>query len=577
MALKSLLKKKEKEVQQLMQKLRLMRQESILSATKSKSPKKFRSGEPKAARKEPTMNHAQSDMRSGKNLRRRSATDKESASTLTPVGKSTSGHQSKLKMSKLKKAQNDVKVTSSAKSSLSRRYQSSAASASSLSDDISLSDYDSAEGPTGRPRTDWLAPARASIHSLRNQSPLKSFDHSMNSAMDRTRESSSHANNDTPMSSRRFYSYQRVGGDVEGIADGDRKKSSSEESSMAEIKNSKNNFPVRSLGWPIPLEGVDHNEQPSRASYSSWREKDKMIDPEIRVNNNALAANGGSAESSVPIFLNSFLGQRDQRRFNHQSDSDSDSGSDGAEITYGATIDRSYPAVESSVSSSGTYSSPSTGYSPKFKSNNISVEEISFISSQPSEFSYAVDHNLHHPVAQYSFSASKYKESSERQHVRQVGYDFVDERRSDVSGKGKTSSSGMASHRPIGDRESASSRSSTIVPSPPLSSSSSSTATPGENPMQLPAQMISKRVELTESNIRAREAFTASRTVRHTAQLDSVSQSPAAAPKGPAEVSQDSSRSGHGRDIEGRLNDQLSDIGNAIESLEVLSHIEILR
>ena len=95
--------------------------------------------------------------------------------------------------------------------------------------------------------------------------------------------------------------------------------------------------------------------------------------------------------------------------------------------------------------------------------------------------------------------------------------------------------------------------------------------------MQLPAQMISKRVELTESNIRAREAFTASRTVRHTAQLDSVSQSPAAASKGPAEVSQDSSRSGHGRDIEGRLNDQLSDIGNAIESLEVLSHIENLR
>ena len=609
--LKTLLKKKEKEVKQLVEKLRLMQQEAVLSGTISKASKKTRSGQPEVVRKESKGDPAESFIkRNRKKPGRRSATDKESSSTPTPVSASYSSghqHQSKVKLSKLGKSQqkNDVKVSNPAKSTPSRRYhQSSTQSASSLSEDISLSDYDSAEDPAVRPRVDWLAPARASVHSFHNQSLLKTFD-GANSANAFLMDPSDHANNDTSMSSRRFYSYRRVGSDIESIIvdeDGE-KNSSSEESSMYERDNGKSNRSPSNVGrGPLPSEGISHSELPSRQSYSP---RNPSEDKNTIIDKAAVLSSGGRAVAphaqqgrrpaesmdglGVPTFLNTFLGQGDQSRFNNLS-----SDSDGAEIAYGAVVGSSY-RVASSGSSSGTYSSQSTDDSPKYRNNNnISVEEISFISSQQSEYSYAVDRNLHNPIAQHSFNAREAREKPVPPHARQqqVGPDFVDQ--SDVSGSGKRVPPGAMLYRSKGDREP-----DTVLRSAalPPSSSSSTTLTFNEdrrrdNSMQRPEQEqldsfsepvslssslrlrsagVSRRVELTESNIRAREALTLTMTGMlkgsDTTHDDSNSHRPASQS---AKVSQDLLPGGSGRDIEGRLNDQLSDIGNAIESLEVV-------
>ena len=177
-----------------------------------------------------------------------------------------------------------------------------------------------------RPRVDWLAPARASIHSFHDQSLLKSFD-GLTSAKAFLPEPSDRVNNDTSMSSRRFYSYQRVGSDIESIVDEDGRNSSGEESSMYERDDGKSNRAVSLVGRPLPSEGRQCSELPSHQSYSPRNQpehKNRIIDKAFTNEGRALVSIGQQARPSqsidglgVPTFLNTFLGQGDQNRFNN--------------------------------------------------------------------------------------------------------------------------------------------------------------------------------------------------------------------------------------------------------------------
>ena len=365
--LKSLLAKREKEVRLLAERLKYLQQKNTLTEAKASTRSSLAAKKLKATRNVKRVklsDPSPSTSKSYSSERKKSKSDKNVSKPSAKIDPKLNSNEK----SPIHALEGSRKGLIRAKSApqLSHRYKSSdqdsGLSASSLSDDISLSDEAEDDRQLDRRKTDWLAPARARVHNFQDFSNFRASKSIPSSLLRRRGDETSLHSSVNPSAhspTKRFYSYKRIGSDNEvegderneggsGVRESNHKSSNigqelkNDESSDSDerrkgpsaltpsdnkhLENAEKKSSIKSfsfVGGPVSLDAKTENLSVAKNSPSVQHQPKSIAvnnslfgnwESELRVGRLQQPRTSFEEEATsvrVPAFLREFLGGRD--------------------------------------------------------------------------------------------------------------------------------------------------------------------------------------------------------------------------------------------------------------------------